>query len=202
MSENTIITPEQIAEEAQARQLVKDLPREELETQYIHLAKMFADVSEEYQGLQGTIEVLNAHLERERQINKSIKRKKNGKKHETPWYELQEALDPENYTRLPFEDHKAFLLGHVDDVLIIEIPRGSSAAEIRGLQHGLRSLGMTSAALMVEEGIRFLKLRPMSKKEAKEAEEAMKKVKDAEAQAQETDEAEEAEEVGEAAPAD
>lgn len=199
MSENTIITPEQIAEEAAARKLVGDLPRKELETQYIHLAKMFADVSEEYQGLKGSFDVVSANLERERELNKAIKRKKKGKgkKHETPWYELQEALNPENYTRLPFEGD-AFLLGHVDDVLIIEIPRGSSAAEIRGLQHGLRSLGMTSAALMVEEGIRFMKLRPLSKKEAKEAEEALKKVKDAE----EAQEADEAEEDRETAPAD
>jgi len=73
------------------------------------------------------------------------------------WYELVEYFDAREIRRLPTAG-STYLLGVLDDVVVIEVPATATPPEIAVFQKLLRDRGMASPCLVIRAGVRFLKL--------------------------------------------
>lgn len=82
------------------------------------------------------------------------------------WYELTQIFDPNEIKLLPLPDGKrAFLMGVIDDLVIVEVPKDTPAAAARGFQEFLQKQGLQSAAIVVTAGVQFLRLRRTTAKQ-------------------------------------
>lgn len=74
------------------------------------------------------------------------------------WYELREVYDPSSTLRLPSPmGEGTFLRGMLEGIYIVEVPATSTPQQIRDFQAMLVQNGL-EPALIVLEGVRFLKL--------------------------------------------
>jgi hypothetical protein len=76
------------------------------------------------------------------------------------WYELLEYFDPEKIQKLPVKDGRAFIMGRLDGVTIVEVGSDMPQAQIAKLGTWLKENGIE--ALVVSAGVRFLKLATVS----------------------------------------
>jgi hypothetical protein len=87
------------------------------------------------------------------------------------WFEAIGYFDPAGATLVPVGDAggpRAFVLGALDDLLVVEIPRDMGATALEAVGTHLAQAG--KHAILVTEGIRFLKLRLCTHAEAQEIE--------------------------------
>jgi hypothetical protein len=81
---------------------------------------------------------------------------------------------------LPLPDGKrAFLMGVLDDLVIVEVPKDTSAEAAQGFQKFLQQQGLKSAAIVVTAGVQFMKLRRAPDKEARALDAQLQKAEDA-----------------------
>lgn len=78
---------------------------------------------------------------------------------EATWHELTDFFDADKIKKLPVSG-RVFLMGQVDDAIVVEVPAATSQQEIEGFQRYLVEKGMTSVCLVVPDTVRFLKLTP------------------------------------------
>jgi len=73
------------------------------------------------------------------------------------WYELVEHFDPQLIERMPLKKGRGFIMGRLDAFTVIEV---NDDVEVEHVGKWLAERGIR--ALIVKEGIRFLKLRTVS----------------------------------------
>jgi hypothetical protein len=179
-----IVTIDKIREQANVREALKEMQREDIEAAMLHLIGISEGAAERVHALEVELANTRDHLERERRLNGTIKRRKKGrgkKVTDSQWFELLSAFDPKRIAKLPIPG-QVFVLGHIDDMIIIEVPAEAADEEIQGFKKMLHDAGMTSAALIVKEGTRFLKLVPCDAAQTKAIEGQIRKLEDVQAQ--------------------
>jgi len=157
-----VITPEQIREEAAVRAAFADMSRSELESAAVHMIGITEAAAVRVHALEVDLQLTRDLLERERRLNASIKRRKKGRVRrvrDEQWFELVSAFDPKKITKIPIPGN-VFILGHVDDLLVVELPQDATQTTIDSFRDWLRGTGVTSVAICVSAGTRFLKLHP------------------------------------------
>lgn len=103
-------------------------------------------------------------------------KKKKTKK--TEWYELISYFDPDEIKPVPVEG-RVFLMGAVNDIPIVEVARDTPEDKLESLAQWLEEAGIE--ALVVTEGVKFLRLRPAKPAECAVLEEHMEGVRNADA---------------------
>ncbi len=110
-----------------------------------------------------------------------MKRSKNQRPALAPgerWFELLDAFDPANAKRiLPKLANRTFIRGKIGETMVVEIPKDATADVVQAIQRSLAAMGHD--ALIVTEGIRFLKVRVCSLTEGHDIESRMKEARDA-----------------------
>jgi len=74
------------------------------------------------------------------------------------WYEVIEYFDADAIQKLPVDGGSAFIMGKLDEVNIVEVGKGTPMDAIKRLGEWLKENGID--ALLVSEGVKFMKLRP------------------------------------------
>jgi len=164
MSEDKIVTLDKIREQADVRAALGGMARVDIENAMLHMIGIGEAAAARVHALEVELDATRNHLERERRLNATIKRRQGKKgrprlRTDAQWFELVSAFDPAHITPLPIPG-RVFVLGHVDDMIIVEVPAECTDAQILGFKELLHKSGMTSAAMIVKEGTRFLKLAP------------------------------------------
>lgn len=179
----SILTAGQMKEDARIKAAMTEQSRTEIEDSLLQMIHIADTAAARVEALENEIAPLRELLERERKINKAIKRIKGKEKiiaaNPDPWFELKSAFNPKTITRMPIEG-RVFIMGHIDDVIVVEVPGDSTDEQMRVFQAGLHNMGMTSAAIMVKEGTRFLKMEPVNDEERNMLEGQMEKIDAAE----------------------
>ena len=80
------------------------------------------------------------------------------------WYEVIEYFDASAIERLPVDGGDAYIMGKLDEVNIVEVGKGTPMEAIKRLGGYLKENGID--ALLVSEGVKFMKLRPASEDQA------------------------------------
>lgn len=80
------------------------------------------------------------------------------------WYELTDFLDPKQIQAIPTPLGRTFLMGMIEDIYVMEYPRGVPTDEVEKFMAFTRSKGI-APCLAVVEGVRFLKLRSVDDQE-------------------------------------
>lgn len=80
------------------------------------------------------------------------------------WYEVVEYFDASEIKRLPVDGGDAFIMGKLDDVTIVEVGKGTPMDVVQRLGAYLKEHGID--ALLVSEGVKFMKLKPASEDQA------------------------------------
>jgi hypothetical protein len=86
----------------------------------------------------------------------------------TAWYEVVEYFDSEKRTALPVAQGKAFILGNLEQnpgITIVEVDDAMDAAHVRRLGEWLSNAGIE--ALIMNDSVRFMKLRRASLEDVK-----------------------------------
>ncbi len=76
------------------------------------------------------------------------------------WYELKATFSEDDKELLPIED-SGYMLGVLEDIIVIEVEKATPQEQIARIGKWLADQGMK--ALVVEKGVRFLKLCAVSK---------------------------------------
>jgi len=79
------------------------------------------------------------------------------------WYELEDRFAPSEIRELPTQDDKAFVLGTIEGIVVIEFGKNWELERLRELVKWTRAQGFE--AVFVPEGTRFLKLRKLDRDE-------------------------------------
>ncbi len=87
------------------------------------------------------------------------------KTEEGQWHELTDYFDAEQIKKIPIPG-RVFLMGQVDDAIVVEVPASTSQQEIAAFQKYLVDNGMTSVCLVVPNTVRFLKMIPCDEETA------------------------------------
>jgi hypothetical protein len=95
------------------------------------------------------------------------------------WFEVVSCFDPARIEHFPYgpNGERAFVLGALDKLLVVEVPRTMDGESIGALGRHLSESG--KEALIVSEGIRFLRLRALSVSEERDIERQIKEAEDA-----------------------
>lgn len=113
-------------------------------------------------GLRAEVDRLHERLQKRRE---NLARDAGAGEH---WYELTAAFDPNQIRMLPLPDGKrAFLMGVLDDLVIVEVPKDTSTDTARAFQEFLRRQGLKSAAIVVTDGVQFMRIRRVEDKQAR-----------------------------------
>jgi tRNA(Met) C34 N-acetyltransferase TmcA len=83
-------------------------------------------------------------------------------KHGAHWYALEDYFDAHKIEAMPVKG-SGFMLGTLEDMVVVEVPEHFSPAAIQGIGDSLTSIGIK--ALVIREGIRFLRLRAVEDQE-------------------------------------
>jgi hypothetical protein len=123
------------------------------------------------------------------------------------WYEVTEYFDASEIKRLPVDGGEAYIMGKLDDVTIVEVAKKTPMDVVKRLGEWLKENGID--ALLVSEGVKFMKLKPASEDQAAQLDryeqtkrEAEAEIEDAEFEEPEPDPEAEAEAAAEAAAED
>lgn len=101
--------------------------------------------------LQAKIDRLERRLQRyepERQLRKEGEH----------WYRLVEMFNPHEIKRVPVGDQQAFLMGMLQEAIVVEVPDGTSQEEMVHFSQQLRRAGVSAPPIYIYAGVRFLKL--------------------------------------------
>lgn len=157
----SIIDPKEVAAIAGWQQQISAMPRDELEAAFLNLVRVSETAVMRVHALETDLDTLREQL-------RTARGKKNRKRVQREQvFELVEAFDPTKITKLPIPG-RVFLLGHIDDMLIVEVPADSTSSDIENFKRFMRRSGLTSAALIISAGTRFMRLRPCTRAEEKE----------------------------------
>jgi hypothetical protein len=74
------------------------------------------------------------------------------------WYELIEFFDATKIERIAVIDQASYLMGMLQDAIVIEVPEGTSEADMVHFTAQLRKAGVRAPPIYIWEGVRFLKL--------------------------------------------
>lgn len=80
------------------------------------------------------------------------------------WYEVIEYFDASEIKRLPVDGGDAYIMGKLDAVTIVEVGKGTPMDVVKRLGGYLKDNGID--ALLVSEGVKFMKLRPATEEQA------------------------------------
>jgi len=80
------------------------------------------------------------------------------------WYEVTEYFDASEIKRLPVDGGDAYIMGKLDDVTIVEVGKGTPMDVVKRLGGYLKDNGID--ALLISEGVKFMKLKPASEDQA------------------------------------
>ncbi len=84
------------------------------------------------------------------------------------WYELVSVFDPNAIKMLPLpEGGHAYLMGVLDDLVIVEVPVATAQKDIAGFRNFLQTQGLKSGAIVVTSDVKFMKLRRSDAKQAR-----------------------------------
>ncbi len=100
------------------------------------------------------------------------------------WYELEGYFNPKAIEAIPVLDG-GFMMGILEDFVVVEVPSDKSTEAINKLGAYLQSAGLK--ALIVQEGIRFLRLTEVTKEKATELDEILERRIKMDAQQKELD---------------
>lgn len=108
-------------------------------------------------------------MKRKKPVPKRDKLRKPGEH----WYEVTDLFDP---NRIQSLGGQMFVMGKLDDVVIVEVPDHVSPKALEKVHKQLRAMGVTSLCFAIQAGVRFLKLKALTAVEetALEAEVARK----------------------------
>ena len=126
-------------------------------------------------------------VEKSHKVAKRRKRKPNrmrSAKANKYWYELEAYFDAKDIEIIPVKDG-GFMMGILEDFVVIEVSREKSTQEINDLASYLASMGFKS--LIIHEGIKFLRLKEVTGVKAKELDEINKRQVRAEEKQKELD---------------
>jgi len=82
---------------------------------------------------------------------------------EPTWLGLEAYFDPTEIEMTPIKD-AGFMLGAIDDLIVVEMPRTASDAQVSNVGMQMTALGMK--VLVIREGVSFLRLREITGAEA------------------------------------
>ena len=76
------------------------------------------------------------------------------------WFEIVEYFDARQIKRIPATAgiERAYLVGMIEDVWVIEVPKTTPSEDIHAFNAQLRAMGITAPFLTVTSDVRFLKL--------------------------------------------
>jgi len=80
------------------------------------------------------------------------------------WYEVIEYFDASEIKRLPVDGGSAYIMGKLDEVTIVEVGKATPMEAVQRLGEWLKENGID--ALLVSEGVKFMKLRPANEEQA------------------------------------
>lgn len=120
------------------------------------------------------------HAKKQKESSKNRKRK-GGAMHKrgSHWYELEAFFDPKLIEATPIEN-SGFMLGILEDFVVVEYKKDMTSEAIDQIGHKLNAMGLK--AMMVPEGIRFMRLRGVTDEEERTMNEFMEDRKAAEAE--------------------
>jgi len=75
------------------------------------------------------------------------------------WYEVVDLFDANQIQGI---GDRVFIMGKLDDVVVVEMPKHFTPELAQTLGDRLKRVGITSVCFVVPEGVRFLKLSPLS----------------------------------------
>jgi hypothetical protein len=81
------------------------------------------------------------------------------------WYQIVEYFDPDGIQTLPMKQGSSYIMGSIGDMVIVSVSRDTNQATVERLGEYLSEHGLE--ALIVSEGVTFLKLRLADHKEEK-----------------------------------
>jgi hypothetical protein len=97
------------------------------------------------------------------------------------WYEVVEYFDADAIQKLPVDGGSAFIMGKLDEVNIVEVGKGTPMDAIKRLGEWLKENGID--ALLVSEGVKFMKLRPATDTQSEKLDRYEQTRRDAESEA-------------------
>ncbi len=83
------------------------------------------------------------------------------------WYEIVDLFDAEKIQRVSSldEGQHVFIMGRLDEVTVVEVPKGTAPSHIRTLGEDLQNAGVKNAVFAVTSGVRLLKIRALTARE-------------------------------------
>jgi len=95
------------------------------------------------------------------------------------WFEIVSCFDPAKYEHFTYgpNGERAFVLGSLDKLLVVEVPKSAHNESVREIGRHLSESG--KEAIIVSEGIRFLRLRALTVNEERDVERQIKEAEDA-----------------------
>ena len=90
------------------------------------------------------------------------------------WFEIEEYFNAEKIERVPAMGgmERAYMMGFVEDVLVIEVPKDTPDVDIHAFNAHLKDMGLSVPFVTVTAGVRFLKLRRVPEEVALELDKA------------------------------
>jgi hypothetical protein len=120
---------------------------------------------------------LRARIERLEEKLKRYEKPDQLRKEGEHWYELVEHFDARHIERLPVKDGRAFIMGRLDEAVVVEVSKETDQQKLVQIGQWLEKHGLDS--IIVTDDIRFVKLRPCTEEiERKLDASQMKKVDD------------------------
>lgn len=74
------------------------------------------------------------------------------------WYELIELFNPAEIRRVPYAGSNAYLMGMLQDAIVVEVPEGSDYSAMMQFTAQLRKAGLSAPPIFIYPGVRFLKI--------------------------------------------
>jgi hypothetical protein len=90
------------------------------------------------------------------------------------WYGVEDLFDPKGIRTV---DKGMFILGRLDDVVIVQIPNDTPKGAVNSLHDRLKKAGVQSVCFAVTEDVKFLKLRTLSALEEKAIEDDVQRTR-------------------------
>lgn len=74
------------------------------------------------------------------------------------WYQLVEMFDADLIRRIPYRGANAYMMGMLKDLIVVEMPEGTTHEQMLHFTRHLKRAGITHDPLYITKGVRFLKL--------------------------------------------
>lgn len=101
--------------------------------------------------LQARVKRLEADLQR-------LKRGDSLRREGEHWYRLTELFDATEIKRVPYDGEHAYLMGMLQDTIVVEVPSSADYQSMKHFAAQLRKAGIAVPPLFIHPGVRFLRL--------------------------------------------